>query len=107
MKVAVLSSCKLNIDGSFWLRTMSVEEAKALAARAEKVVSFIEDRVTAVNISILLEKDIKISRSQYLHPINQVALILKTDEPLPEGIVLSLEELQAKGAKFQVLIRLP
>ena len=100
-KIAILSAAIQPVDGLQRRQTVSVEEAKALLHCTE-IVSYVGHPATAQYIKLALGVDVETTRGQYAPKVGDIAIAVTAKERLPEGSILTLEEMQGKF-KFIIL----
>ena len=103
MKVTILNSAILTSTGEFKLSDISLSDAKELIK--EGFTSAIGHESTAEIITTLLETEVKMNRMQFAQEVGQVALIFKLLSRPEEGKILTIEEIEKIGYKFQKLER--
>ena len=57
-------------------------------------------------MSELLENKIEVNRIQFEQEVEQQAIVFKLNGRPPEGTILSLEDIEKIGYKFQLLTRI-
>jgi hypothetical protein len=102
--LAVLNTSIATEDGEYSLRTISLEEARKLAAGRE-ILSAVGHEATAAVLTSLLGRDVPVNRIQFAQQPGQDALVFKLNGRPPEGIVLSPAEMEAMGYGFKILRR--
>jgi hypothetical protein len=60
---------------------------------------------TAEILTTLLDINIDVNRQMFEQQVNQTALVFKLNGRLPEGVVLSRDEIETMGYSFKTLIR--
>jgi len=106
MKLAVLNTSIVTEDGMYSLHTIPVEEARARVEQSEGLDSAIGHEATAVAMSNLLGVEIPVNRQMFAQQVGQSALVFKLKGRLPEGKILSLDEIESIGYDLKVLERL-
>lgn len=104
MKLALLNTSILTTAGTYNLEDITLERAKELVRRNE-LDSAIGHASTAEIISTLLEEDIPLNRQMFQQEEGQQALVFKLNGRPEEGKILSAEEIEQIGYKFQLLTR--
>jgi len=94
-KIAILSAAIQPVDGLQRRLTVSVEQAKELINGAE-VVSYVGHPATAAYIKLALDINVETTRGQYAPVVGDIAIAVTAKERLPEGSILSLEEMEGK-----------
>lgn len=105
MKLGILNTAVLTADGTFDLRTISLTEARELAA-ASDLDSAVGHDSTAAILSDLLGVDVPVNRQLFAQQVGQLALVFKLNGRPPEGVILGREQLEEIGFTFKVLTRL-
>jgi len=103
--LALLNTTIATTDGAYTLRTVTLDEARALVAAHSERVSAIGHEATAQIASALLNVDVPVNRIQFAQAPGQTALCLKMRGRVPEGRVLTVEEMEAIGYEWRVLTR--
>lgn len=105
MKLALLNTSILTTTGTFKLEDISLDTAKKLVTENE-ILSAIGHKSTADILTTLLEKEIPANRIEYAQNINEKALVFKLNGRPEEGKILTADEIQEIGYKFQLLTKL-
>ena len=106
MKLAILNTSILTAYGSFDYSQVSLEEARQLVdAKGENIISAIGHQATSEILTELLGTNIPMNRIQFAQEVGQQALIFKLKERVPEGKILSREEIEEIGYEFGLLTR--
>jgi len=101
----VMNTSILPNDGIFSLATISEDEAKRWVARKDWV-SAVGHPGTAEVMSSLLGIEIPPNRVQVAFEVGDEALVFKLDCRLPEGKVLSVDELRELPFTWKLLKRI-
>ena len=105
-KLALLNTSILTNDGEYSLRTITLEEAQALVqAQSDNLDSAIGHESTAQIMTTLLGVDVAVNRQMFAQEVGQTALVFKLNGRPPEGKILTAEEIEKIGYKWQVLER--
>lgn len=104
MKLGVLNTAILTTDGSYTIRTITLDEAKALVA-AHELDSAVGHESTAAIMSDLLGVPVPVNRQMFAQQVGQCALVFKLNGRPPEGQILSRPELEEIGFTFKVMER--
>lgn len=105
MPLAILNTSILTAAGSYTLQDITVEEAHELVEFNE-LDSAIGHASTAQVITTLLGVDIPVNRQVFTQQPGQKALVFKLNGRPAEGKILTAEEIEAIGYKFQLLTRI-
>ena len=105
MKLAVLNTSILTTEGTFTLKDITLEEAKNLVTENE-ILSAVGHQSTADILTTLLETEIPMNRIQFAQETGQKALVFKLNGRPEEGKILTAEEIEAIGYKFQLLTKI-
>lgn len=103
MKLALLNTSILTADGTFVLRTITLEEARELVSAAPGLDSAIGHESTAQIMTELLGISVPVNRQMFVQQPGQQALVFKLNGRPPEGTILSREDIERIGYKFQLL----
>ncbi|TFI51027.1 DUF1874 domain-containing protein [Mastigocladus laminosus UU774] len=105
MKVTLLITSILTNDGTYKLHTIDLATARLLCA-GNTVESAIGIAQTCDLLTELLGFDVPVNRQQYSQQPGEIALVFRLNARIPEGKVLTREELDEIGYSFKVLERL-
>ena len=105
MPLALLNTSILTAEGTYALRDITLEEAKALVASSE-LDSAIGHVATALVMEQLLGTEIPVHRQVFTQQPRQQALVFKLNGRPAEGRILSVPEIKEIGYKFQLLTRI-
>jgi hypothetical protein len=94
--ISILSSAIQPVDGIQKRSTISVEQAKELLIQADTVVSYVGHPGTAAYLSQVLDLSVETTRGQYKPQTGDRAIAVTAKERLPEGQILSAEEMIGK-----------
>lgn len=104
-KVAILNVPIMTQDGIYKKSSISLEKAKDLLGQ-KPFTSAIGHQGTAEVLSALLERDVKVNRIEFKQDIDTVAIILKMKGRIPEGVILTAEQMEEIGYDFFLVERL-
>ena len=105
MKTALLNTSIITTEGMYHLYEISLEEARKIA-RENELDSAIGHESTAKIMSTLLGVEIPVNRQLFVQKVGQIALVFKLNGRPAEGKILSVEEIEAIGYKWQILERI-
>lgn len=105
MKLAVLNTSILTTEGTYTLRAITLDEAKSLSSNNE-ILSAVGHQSTAEVLTELLGVSVPVNRIMFEQKAGQQALVFKLNGRPPEGKILSRDEIEAIGYKFQLLERI-
>ena len=103
-KVALLNTYIITTDGDYSLRTISLKEARTLAQNSV-LDSAIGHASTAQIMTTLLGVEIPVNRQMFAQEVGQSALVFKLNGRPEEGKILTADEIEAIGYKWQLLVR--
>lgn len=103
--VLVFNTSILTQSGLYRLIDISLDEAKNLVATNE-LDSAVGHAATAEIMTTLLDTEIPVNRQFAQQKVGQLALVFKLNGRPEEGKILSREEVEAIGFKFQLLERI-
>jgi hypothetical protein len=109
MKLGILSTAIVTTDGLYRLKTISLTEAQELAQnyqRLDGLDSAVGHASTAEILARLLGVEIPVNRQQFEQKTEQVALVFKIKGRIPEGQILSEEQIESIGYDLKILERL-
>jgi hypothetical protein len=102
--VALLNTSILTAPGTYTLEDISLAEAKDVVLTNE-ILSAIGHQSTADILTELLEIPVSLNRIMFVQEIGQQALVFKLIGRPEEGKILSRDEIELIGYKFQLLTR--
>lgn len=105
MKLGLLNTSILTEDGVYALTTISLADAKGLVEK-NSLDSAVGHASTAEIMTELLGIEIPVNRQNFRQEVGQQALIFKLNSRPPEGKILTRDEIEEIGYKFQLLTRL-
>nr|DAP82552.1 MAG TPA: hypothetical protein [Caudoviricetes sp.] len=105
MKLAVLNTSILTTEGTFTLKDITLEEARNLVTENE-ILSAVGHQSTADILTTLLGTEVPMNRIQFAQETGQKALVFKLNGRPEEGKILTAEEIEAIGYKFQLLTKI-
>lgn len=103
--ITILNTSILTTTGTFKLNDITLEEAKNLVHNND-ILSAVGHKSTADILTILLQKEIPANRIEYAQNVNEKALVFKLNGRPEEGKILTADEIQEIGYKFQLLTKL-
>lgn len=107
MALAILNTSIVTEDGTYSLKTITLQDAKDLLSKAGgRVNSAVGHQSTADLLTTLLGVDVPVHRQQYAQAAGEVALVFKLNGRAPEGQILTHEEVEEIGYTFKALTRL-
>ena len=104
MKLAILNTSILTVTGTFELKDITLQEAQQLVQNNE-ILSAVGHQSTADILTTLLGTEVPMNRILFEQETGQKALVFKLLGRPEEGKILSVEEIEQIGYKFQLLIR--
>lgn len=106
MKLALLNTSILTTEGMYTLKDISLADAKELVRQNKyNLDSAIGHTSTAEIMSTLLDTKIAVNRQMFIQEIGQQALVFKLSGRPEEGKILTREDIEQIGYKFQILKR--
>lgn len=103
--IALLNTTIITGDGVYSCQPIGINEVKVLC-RINTTVSFIGHQGTADAMSTLLDIPVGVNRSQYKQDkTGMKAVCLKVRGRIPEGKILTIDELNTIGYDFFLLER--
>ena len=103
--ITILNTSILTTTGTFRLDDITLGEAKNLVHNNE-ILSAVGHKSTADILTTLLKKEIPANRIEYVQNTNEKALVFKLNGRPEEGKILTADEIQEIGYKFQLLTKL-
>ena len=104
MKLGVLNTSILTAAGAYELKDITLDEAKKLVSENE-IDSAVGHASTAQIMTALLGVEIPVNRQMFVQQPGQDALVFKLNGRPQEGKILTAEEIEQIGYKFQLLRR--
>lgn len=105
-KLALLNTSILTTAGNYTLTDVTLEEARQLVSDNDgNLDSAIGHLSTAEIMTTLLGVDVVVNRQMFSQEAGQQALVFKLNGRPEEGKILTVEEIEKIGYKFQVLTR--
>lgn len=106
-KLALLNTSILTTTGAYRLIDITLDDARRIVSdHAGNLDSAIGHQSTAEIMTTLLGTEIPVNRQMFTQEVGQAALVFKLNGRPPEGKILTVEEIEEIGYKFQVLKRL-
>ena len=107
MELVILNTSILTSEGTFNLKNISLEEARdIIKENKENFISAIGHQSTAEILTTLLGVNIEMNRINFVQEKGQKALVFKLLARAEEGRILTIEEIEEIGYKFQLLEKL-
>ena len=107
MKLALLNTSILTTAGEYSLTDITLDEARDLVkSNRDNLNSAIGHASTADMMTALLSVKIPINRQIFIQEVGQRALVFKLNGRPEEGKILSVEDIERIGYKFQILDRI-
>lgn len=103
--ITILNTSILTTTGTFRLDNITLDEAKNLVHNNE-ILSAVGHKSTADILTTLLGKEIPANRIEYAQNVNEKALVFKLNGRPEEGKILTADEIEQIGYKFQLLTKL-
>lgn len=105
-KLALLNTSILTTAGSYTLTDITLNEARRIVAdNAGNIDSAIGHQATAEIMTTLLGTDVTVNRQIFAQEVEQKALVFKLNGRPQEGKILTADEIEEIGYKFQLLTR--
>jgi len=102
--VGILNTSIITADGNYTLTTISTEEAQFIA-RNNQILSAVGHEATAQVLTTILGVDVPVNRIMYSQEVGQKAIVLKINGRIPEGKILSLEDIEQIGYTLKLMVR--
>ena len=104
MKLAILNTSILTVTGTFELQDITLEQAQQLVQDNE-ILSAVGHQSTADILTTLLGVQVPMNRIMFEQETGQKALVFKLNRRAEEGKILTADEIQEMGYKFQLLTK--
>ena len=106
-KLALLNTSILTTAGAYRLIDITLDDARRIVSdHAGNLDSAIGHQSTAEVMTTLLGTEIPVNRQMFTQEVGQAALVFKLNGRPPEGKILTVEEIEEIGYKFQILKRM-
>ena len=105
LPLAILNTSILTAAGTYKLTDIDVDTARTLVHTRE-IDSAVGHQSTAEIMTILLDRDIPVNRQMFSQQPGQQALVFKLNGRPQEGKILTADEIEQIGYKFQLLERI-
>lgn len=102
--VAILNTAILTAYGVYDYVPVTVEDAREMVT-TQGYKSYVGHEATAQALSELLGVEVSVNREMYTQEVGDRALVFKLRGRLPEGKILSREELELIGYDLGLLVR--
>ena len=99
MRFVLLNSPILTTTGEYLYSPISLNEVRLINAESG-IESFIGHQSTADILSSLINDDICVNREMFTQKLGDVAIIFKLKSRPPEGVILTVEEIEKIGYSF-------
>jgi hypothetical protein len=114
MKLAILNTSIITAYGNFEYKSITLDDARLLVYNAidptispdDGILSAVGHQSTADILTELLETEIPVNRIVLAQEVGQSAIVFKLNGRSSEGVILSREEIEAKGYEFGLLTRI-
>ena len=107
MKLAMLNTTIATTNGTFRITDLSLEQARQLAMEnKDNILSAIGHEATAKVMTTLLGVEVPTNRIVFAQEKGQKAIVLKMNGRIPEGVVLTKEEMEKIGYSFKLMEKL-
>lgn len=101
MRVSLLNAAIVTTPGYLYqVDKITLAEAVSIIDKADAIISAIGHQSTAAVVSILVGKEIPMNRINYQQIPGDIAIIFKLKTRGPEGVILSIEEIEQLGYEF-------
>lgn len=107
MKLALLNTSIITLEGTYKLKGISLEGAQEIIKEnKDNLLSAIGHQSTAEIMTNLLNTNVQVNRINFAQEVGQKALVFKLNGRAPEGVILSAKEIENIGYTFQLMERL-
>ena len=104
MKLGILNTSILTEAGEYRLIDITLGEAKIIVSTNE-LDSAVGHQSTADIMTTLLDIEIPMNRQMFSQKVGQSCIVFKLNGRPAEGKILTTEEIETMGYKFQLLTR--
>ena len=106
-KLALLNTSILTTAGEYSLTDITLDEARAIVKKhRDNLNSAIGHASTAEIMTTLLGVEVPMNRQMFIQDVEQRALVFKLNGRPEEGKILTVEDIERIGYKFQILDRI-
>ena len=109
MKLGLLNTSILTATGTYKLIDITLESARDIIGKYDEphlgIESAIGHAATAQIMSELLKYPVVENRIEFKQEVSQVCLVFKLNGRAEEGKIMTREEVEKMGYKFQLLMR--
>lgn len=105
LPLAILNTSILTAAGTYKLTDIDVDTARTLV-HTRDIDSAVGHQSTAEIMTILLDRDIPVNRQMFSQQPGQQALVFKLNGRPQEGKILTADEIEEIGYKYQLLERI-
>lgn len=106
-RLALLNTSILTTAGEYRLTDITLDEARIMVKNnCDNLDSAIGHESTSEIMTTLLGVEIPMNRQMFLQDVGQRALVFKLNGRPEEGKILSVEDIEQIGYKFQILDRM-
>jgi len=102
--VGILNCAIITNEGNYTLTSLTLEEAKEILVN-KKIISAVGHKSTAQILTQLLGVEVKENRIEFSQEIGQICVVFKLNARIPEGKILTKEEIETVGYSFKKLVR--
>lgn len=106
LPLALLNTSILTTSGTYQLDDITLDQARETIANSYKVDSAIGHQSTAEIMTTLLDTEVAVNRQMFVQQVGQKALVFKLNGRPQEGKILTIDEINEIGYKFQLLTRI-
>ena len=103
-KMAILNTSILTTVGTYELQNITLQEAQALVQHND-ILSAVGHQSTADILTTLLGVQVPMNRIMFEQEVGQKCLVFKLNGRPEEGKILTQQEIEEIGYKFQLLTR--
>ena len=102
--VGILNTSIITTDGNYTQKPITIAQAQEIAQN-NKILSAVGHESTAQVLTTILGVDIPVNRILFAQEVGQQAIVLKIKGRIPEGKILSLEDIEEIGYDLKLLVR--
>lgn len=107
LPLALLNTSILTTAGNYTLEDIDTDAARKIIADADGFIdSAIGHQSTAEIMTTLLDTEVAVNRQMFTQQVGQKALVFKLNGRPQEGKILTIDEINEIGYKFQLLARI-
>ena len=102
--VGILNTSIITTDGNYTLTTITTTQAQELTQN-NQILSAVGHEATAQVLTTILGVEVPVNRILFAQEVGQQAIVLKIKGRIPEGKILSLDDIEEIGYDLKLMVR--